>query len=574
MKLILKEYLSSLKEREELDALLPDLLSQMGLNVISRPGRGTRQFGVDIAAVGKINGEPEKVYLLSVKSGDLGRKDWNSGSVQDLQPSLDDILTVYIPTHIPSEHKNKPVAICICMGGDIKEEVRISLSQYEESKKTKKIAFEIWDGDRLSSMVESNFLQEDLLPKGMRPLLRKSLALLDEPQASFNYFSELIKSLSSAKFKKNADRLTAMRQMNICLWILFAWARDIDNMEAAYLSSERVVLHAWELCKKEFHKKTKIAQSMQFTYSGIVRTYQEISMQYLSKTVIPHANKMHGLSSAVRSSESLDVNLKLFDLLSRLSIAGLWSYWSLGLLEENDVNKEKINGQIKLFTETLKLLISNNPILFLPAKDSQAIDIFLAMLFLSFDGDNEKDSLNWLTEMHNRIVFSYEANGAYPCVYNDYSQLILHPEDRSDEYKKDATSASILYPTIGLWAALLKNKNLYELSQKAFQDNFSHCNYQFWYVGNTSEDHLYINNEPHGASFSHLPINLPADEFLNVVWDECGQSDNYKELSCVKNGLWPLLLIACRHYRLPVPINFTLGYRDQLLNDKKVVNGE
>lgn len=31
MKLILKDYLASLKERNELDALLPTLLSQMGL---------------------------------------------------------------------------------------------------------------------------------------------------------------------------------------------------------------------------------------------------------------------------------------------------------------------------------------------------------------------------------------------------------------------------------------------------------------------------------------------------------------------------------------------------------------
>jgi len=91
-----------------------------------------------------------------------------------------------------------------------------------------------------------------------------------------------------------------------------------------------------------------------------------------------------------------------------------------------------------------------------------------------------------------------------------------------------------LYPTIGLWAALLKSENLYELAQKAFENNFS-----------------------------HLPVNLPADEFLNVVWDECGQSDNYKELSCIKNGLWTLLLIACKHYRLPVPINFTLDYRKE-----------
>jgi hypothetical protein len=71
MKLIIKEYLASLKEREELDAILPDLLSQMGLNVFSRPTRGTRQSGVDVAAA--INDGIEKVYLFSIKSGDLTR---------------------------------------------------------------------------------------------------------------------------------------------------------------------------------------------------------------------------------------------------------------------------------------------------------------------------------------------------------------------------------------------------------------------------------------------------------------------------------------------------------------------
>ncbi|HHG1825905.1 TPA: hypothetical protein ACPURI_003754 [Klebsiella pneumoniae] len=43
MKIIIKQYLSALREREELDALIPDLVSQMGLNVYSVPRRGTLQ---------------------------------------------------------------------------------------------------------------------------------------------------------------------------------------------------------------------------------------------------------------------------------------------------------------------------------------------------------------------------------------------------------------------------------------------------------------------------------------------------------------------------------------------------
>src|SRR6185437_12411164 len=85
MKLIIKEYLASLRERGELDAILPDLLSQMGLNVYSRPGRGTRQDGVDVGAVGSIDGGPEKVYLFTIKAGDLSRATWD-GNPQCVRP--------------------------------------------------------------------------------------------------------------------------------------------------------------------------------------------------------------------------------------------------------------------------------------------------------------------------------------------------------------------------------------------------------------------------------------------------------------------------------------------------------
>ena len=41
MKLLFRNYLASLRERNELDAVLPDLLSELGFVVYSRPQRGT-----------------------------------------------------------------------------------------------------------------------------------------------------------------------------------------------------------------------------------------------------------------------------------------------------------------------------------------------------------------------------------------------------------------------------------------------------------------------------------------------------------------------------------------------------
>jgi len=556
MRLIIKEYLASLKERGELDVLVPDLLSQMGLHVFSKPGRGTRQYGVDIAAVGKIEDESEKVILLSVKPGNLRRKDWDSGSEQDLRPSLTEILDVYIPTHLPPEYKGLPIDICICIGGDVDESVRLNISQYEEAKKTDSINFVEWNGDFLSAKIEKYFLHENLLPEGTRPLLRKSIALLDEPQSSFRHFSSLVKRLSGLECRHDNDVLTALRQMNVCLWILFTWAREADNLESSYLAAELTLLHAWEISKKYSSVQTKIAGAIVLAFLSILNTYQVISRKYLAK-ILPHSGKRHGLSTAVQSSSSLDVNLKLFEVLGRLAIAGLWIRWNL---EVNEGSRDFSLQEIEILSEHIKLIIENNPILFLPIKDDQAIDIFMTILFLSYQEENNNEIIHWLSEFIERAIFAYQSHGLYPCIHRDYFALMDHPEKRDDNYRKDVTAGSILYPMVSLWAALLNNQMLYKKVQDAKREHLSHCNFQFWYPGESTEKHLYKNDEIHGATFSDVPIEQDADEFLKAISDECDHSDVFKKLSCVEGGVWPIMLVACRHYRLPIPIDFTLGH--------------
>jgi hypothetical protein len=101
MKLLLKQYLASLNERDELDVVLPDIMSEVGYTVISRPKRGTTQYGVDVAAIGPHPKTGDKaLFLLSIKSGDLTRDSWTNGN-QALRPSLEEMIEVYVPKHVP-----------------------------------------------------------------------------------------------------------------------------------------------------------------------------------------------------------------------------------------------------------------------------------------------------------------------------------------------------------------------------------------------------------------------------------------------------------------------------------------
>lgn len=557
MKLIIREYLASLRERNELDALLPDLLSQMGLNVFSKPGMGNREYGVDVAAFGSIDGQEEKVYLFSIKSGNLGRKDWNSGKPQDLQASLDDIRNTYIPTHLPAEYKAKPIEICLCFGGDLNVAIRLSVSAYEEKYRDEQISFSEWGGEKLAVYIEKFFLREELLPDNCRRYLRKSLAMLDEPVVSHKHFCQLISQLSDNEGKRPKETLTSMRQLYLCLWILYAWCREADNLESAFLSSERALLTAWFMGKPYHGKKNKNSKALFETLDCILRLYTQITRHYLETKILPRTDKLYALSKAVAPSCAVDVNLKLFDTLGRLALSGLWLYcW----LDRNQVaDQEEENPAQELLEQyqiAIKLLIRNNPILNTPYKDDQAIDIALAAYFLAIDPKNRSDLHGWLINMVERIHFLFQTNSSYPCNLHSYHELLEHPIRDVKEYRKNVTKGSVLYPIIAAFSALFEFDDVYLCVQKIKSEFLDHCNFQYWYPDATSEEHYYRNDTLHGATLSGVCVEKDPQTFLGEIFQECEESAYFNELTAIAYQHWPLILLASRHYRLPIPLHF------------------
>ncbi|MDO9005017.1 MAG: hypothetical protein Q7V20_16355 [Aquabacterium sp.] len=562
MKLILKQYLSSLRERDELDVVLPDLLSQLGLNVFSRPGRGTTQRGVDVGAVGCLEAGDEKVFLFSIKAGDLTRKDWDSDSEQSLRRSLNEIIDAYIPHRLPVEHRGKKVVICICFGGDVQEQVREQLKGFEERNTSETISFEEWNGDKLSELILSNFLREDLLPENCRADLRKSLALLDEPEASYRHFERLVVALSGKDGEKDVGRITSIRQISICLWVLFAWAREAKNMESAYLAGELALLHGWHILKAYIEKSNKSAQAVQDAFLSIFSAYQQICAEFHLANTLPHVEKKHALSSAIRASNSLDINLKLFDLLGRLGISGVWAYWGARrCVDGEEVMQQKYFQDTWEYVSAIKALITNNPALLLPAKDDQAIDISISLLALATEASNHRYIESWFVEMIDRANFSYQVHGHYPSTQNSYSELLEHPQSGDSAYRETVTQGSILYPLIGLWAALVQNEGVYGKVMELKKKLLRHCNFQFWYPDENSEEHFYANKDAHGATLSHLGLERGMDVFLAQVFGECEQTTHFQELSAIKFAWWPIIIVACRHYRLPLPIQLFDGLR-------------
>ena len=555
MKLIIKQYLTSLRERGELDAILPDLLSQMGLTVFSRPQRGTRQDGVDVAATGSISGGAEKIYLFSIKAGDITRISWDGDAIQSLRPSLNEVLDAYIPNRLPAEHKEKEIVICLCFGGDIQEQVRPQVEGYIKQNSTERIKFEEWNGDKLAELIQGHFLREDLLPEKMRSQFRKALALLDEPTASFRHFSRLIQMLSNLAKERGANDITILRQIYLCLWILFSWSRDADNLESAYLPSELAVLYSWNTARKYIDQTTKPAQEIHSVFLAILGIYHQISSAYFVK-MIPVTLSLHAATIAVRSHNHVDINLKLFDLLGRLSLQGIWaSFFANQAPHAQNDTQNNITGLVEKYDLAVKQLITNNPILLSPIKDDQVIDITLAVSFLLLDIKNRGFVSNWLQGLISSSIFSFKTHGYYPCIIQEYAELLEHPEKGNNEYRKRVTSGSVYYSMIAFFASILGEDEIYSQVQEFKKTELEHCNFQLWYPDDTSEEHFYLNSDIHGATLSHVDVDKNRENYLSQVFNECNHMPQFSNLSAVKSGLWPLVFVACRHYRLPLPVH-------------------
>ena len=161
MRLIIAEYLRSLKERDELDRLLPDLLVEMDYVPVARPQTGNRQYGVDIAARGNNSetGEDE-LLLLVVKQGDIGRTEWDGGN-QSVRQSINEIFDVYLRSHLKPKDHDRSIRIVVATNGELKQTVQASWSGFVSDNKAR-ACIEFWRTDTIAELIEIHLLDEHI----------------------------------------------------------------------------------------------------------------------------------------------------------------------------------------------------------------------------------------------------------------------------------------------------------------------------------------------------------------------------------------------------------------------------
>ncbi|SHO65799.1 hypothetical protein SAMN02745172_02446 [Pseudoxanthobacter soli DSM 19599] len=555
MKLVFRQYLASIRERGELDAVLPDLLSELGYTVLSRPSQGPRQYGVDIAALSPPDSSgKQSVYLFTVKQGDISRYEWDGDSRQSLRESINEIIDVYITTILPDSLRDNDIVICLCFGGEIKQSVRLNITGFESQMQRPGLTFEEWNGDHLASLLVNGILREHLLEPQLRSHFQKAIAMLDEPDISYEHFSSLIHRLCNVEDTTPKKRCTILRQLYICLWVLFVWARDAENLEAPYRASELALLHTWRLVKDDVASSTSMSEKVSECYAHLAELHFMIWNELLGRKIIPFVNFKHAVSVAVHSISTVDINLKLFEVLGRLSMRGLWMLWELNGAERCPIRKDGfLHPRVDELARNIVHLIRNNPILLSPISDIQSTDIAVTLLFLSMAGDWSKAASNYAVGISQRMRFCYLTHSQYPSIHHDYYTLARHPRENDDAYRIAATKGSTLFPLLGIWLASLGEHEEARIFAEFVKVELGHCNLQLWSPDVDSEEHLYTDSASHGTALSHIPITDDGEKAVQILSAESGETSPFFGLSAIKLEHWPIVALACRHYRLPLP---------------------
>lgn len=441
MKLLVRQHLQGMKERGGLDVLLPQLLSELGYEIIHHPRIGGRQAGVDVAAVGPDPdaGAERSLLLFVIKSGDVGRQDWN-GSLQAVRPSLNEVIDDYIPNRVSQQHRNLPISVCVCMGGRDSGRNSLHLEGVPGEKFDCHATILGVDGDRLANLILSGVLNKELLDPAHRSHFQKAIALVSEPEEAYYNFKALLDSLTDDLDPGQAGT-TRLRQMLICLWILVGNGFDAENLDAPYRTCELALLHAWDAYRKcPERPKTRRAERLEI-FNHVLTLYLSVSDKLLVEKIGIHAARHNALSAAVRSRSALDVNLSLFDALGRLALLGLWHH-AIACISDGEAQLNHLAKRDQLLNISIET-INSNATLLTPKRDDHHVEIGILML-LAEACERVQNIDGYFREVASRMGYRYLRRSNWPTCFQDDRQLARHPVDQSDEY----------FPKIDSWERL------------------------------------------------------------------------------------------------------------------------
>ncbi|MEE7626982.1 hypothetical protein V3O24_12480 [Methylobacter sp. Wu8] len=565
MKLVIAEYLRTLKERDELDRLLPDLLVEMGYVPVARPQTGNRQYGVDIAARGENSDTgTDELLLLVVKQGDIGRTEWNSGN-QAVRQSIDEIFDVYLKCHLEPQDQSRSIRIVVATSGELKQTVQANWSGFVTDNQAKAV-IEFWGADAIATLIEKHLLDEHIFHDQDRRDLRRALALSGDSEydrrdlhrlfmrtLDLNNEGQLIDKPKTGKALLKALRIVNLSAQAFAHWTL----RDDGDTRQGLLAVERAMLWSWHRIQLADEKTRKDAVAGPF--SMIWWGYYRFASQYFAR-VQPHCFVENSLTKY--ASNGVESSLIAFEQIGILASITLF-LGSHPVSTEEEKKSWYCNAII--VTDALEAWLQNNGVCSSPCLDRHSQDITLAIFALIGMGRTEA-AKKWLRKLFLNVDYAYKAKKFVPVDTDFLDDLVEEGGWLGGQTTDRMMEMSWMLATIAGWSVILGMDEIYEVLAKNAKDDYPNVCIQLWHPEKDLYQYLYFQPAHFESGVAEAPILLPpvAEDYRKQM-DMIRESEFGKvilESPATKVGLIALDLIAHRHFSTPVSPAFWYSLMD------------
>lgn len=548
LRLLLEEFLGLMREEGELDAFLPLLLSAMGHEIVTRPQKGPRQKGVDLATVGVDEEDGMRKYFMWVlKRGTVGRMEWNTGPYS-VRQSLDDIVDDYIPTHIRTEFAKLPRKVVVLTNGDYASTISETMANhFRKWSKLNKVPVVPINGSGLAIWTERHLLDENLLPKDVKSHLRRMLANVEATELSVESGKQLVdelvgavKRLKSTKGKARKAKLTALRAVRTAVWIVWLWGGNAKNMKPAYRIVEYSVLAVWAA----FHEALVSGELDTIKeFRSLLGLWQQIAAEY-HVTMQPYyvTNESFG----AKLPDAVFVADAAFQELGRLALR---TFYIANLAVES--GSAALEVEAKACGDLLCALLNTQGSLSSPIVDNQAVDIHVGMLALLAINRREF-AVDWLVNIVSRLELACTRKEHWPLSADLADVLSVRWDEGvgAGEFIRWTT----LVPLLGVWAAALGLPELYTRLWLVHRQ-VSEATPNLWTPGDGHDSLLHDATAlaKHGIAETFLEMPQSVEAYRTHLQGQIADGPPISTCSWYQARLAVLPLLSAVHCRRQVP---------------------
>lgn len=546
---ILREYIESLKEDNELDYIFPILLQAMGFRIVSTPrnSKGQPQHGKDIVAIGYDTDNILYRWYFELKGN--GAKDittTNFNTADGVRDSLLEAKDVAYECQSIPKFDELPVKIVFVHNGILQANAEPAFNGFIK-REFSDGNFERWDIERLTLLFSEHLFEECIFADdACYTLFKKVLVMLDAPGWNTNDVDRIIDIfLTRCPISKTPNKRIVNKTfagLNLFLAIIFKNCKECDNLLPAKWSSDRIILKTWSWI---LQNKVEHREIYYNNFMNIYDLHITIYDSYIHK-LLPMALTYKGLYQPIGTySERVCYPLRCYDFLNDL----LYYYLSTEWFEYEDMPSR--NDQLRIVTNIIK----QNSGFDVPLLDNHSITLVLLTRFVWGCGQPEdesviKDFFEYIDRLCANVILRHKRQNIFPEFYNNVKEVCASMFKKSEDYVDSSSMYLLVLVEI---LAFFRQKTNYKYLRKEIKA--SKVNLQIplpifdEYLEVNLFDH-HLHNEMCVKSSICLPDTLEA--FLKTF------KIKYKPISfrTKKIGLSPLLLLAHIHYKTEFFPNF------------------